>query len=215
VITVHDEVIQGSHEWDHLRAGLYTGSNAHKLLKYGAIEYARTETSTFKGNYYTKRGHLLEDEAIELYEAIKKVKVPRPGFITNDEFPDCGFSPDGFPDEPIIECKAFNEKKHLSIYNGDIPLEVMAQIQFGLMICERPLAHLLIYNPELEPKLAFKIIEIKYNPKVGNNFKRILKGQNKNGNNRINARHPVGAGARVGSRSRNISTKPNMEREGE
>ena len=31
-------------------------------------------------------------------------------------------------------------------------------------------------NPDLEPKLAFKIIEIKYNPKVGKNFKRILSG---------------------------------------
>ena len=87
-----------------------------------------------------------------------------------------GFSPDGFPDTHLIECKAFKEDKHLQFLKGDVNLEVMAQIQFGLMICERPLAHLLIYNPELEAKLAFKIIEVRYNPKIGNNFKRILSG---------------------------------------
>jgi hypothetical protein len=69
VITVH-EVEQGTEEWQLLRIGKYTGSNAHKLLKYGARAYSLTEAGNFSGNFWTKRGHMLEDEAIELYQEI-------------------------------------------------------------------------------------------------------------------------------------------------
>lgn len=181
MIHVYD-CAQGSEEWHRLRSGKYTGTSAHKLLRYGAIEYALTEQSSFGGNFYTKRGHILEDEAINLYERLTGRHVDRPGFVTNDRFPDAGYSPDGLADLPLIECKAFNKKKHLSIYYGEPPFEVLAQIHFGLTICERKLAHLLIYNPDFakkndpdyNPKLALKIIEIKYNRNIANNFKRIL-----------------------------------------
>src|SRR5437879_1456915 len=119
MITVYNDIVQGSEAWHELRFGLYTGSNAWKLLKYGAIDYSLTETSDFKGSFWTERGHLLEIECIEIYETIKKLKVPRPGFVTNDLFPACGFSPDGLPNTHLVECKAFNEKKHLQLYRGD------------------------------------------------------------------------------------------------
>src|SRR5438067_2510638 len=122
MVTVHWDIEQGSEKWLELRSGLYTGTSAHKLLKYGAIDYSLTETSDFKGNYWTDRGHILERECISLYESIKKCKVPRPGFVTNSNFPTCGFSPDGFPDTHLVECKAFKEDKHLQFLKGDVSL---------------------------------------------------------------------------------------------
>lgn len=172
----HHDVAQGSEAWHKLRTGKYTGSNAHRLLKYGTIDYSlNDDDSSFSGNYWTKRGHILEDEAIELYEKIKHTTVNRVGFVTNNRFDSCGYSPDGLTENALIEVKCFSEKRHLELYNGNIPLEVLAQIYFGMMICEKKTAHLLIYNPTLDPKLAFKIIEVKFKQAIVSNFKRILK----------------------------------------
>ena len=119
MIKVH-EVSQGSEAWHELRAGKYTGSNAHKILKFGAIPYSLTETGNFKGNFYTKRGHILEVEAIELYEAITGLKVDRPGFVTNDLYPSAGYSPDGLLDDQLIEIKCFDKKEHMKLIKYDI-----------------------------------------------------------------------------------------------
>lgn len=173
MVTIH-QVEQGSEAWHELREGLYTGSNAHKLLRYGATRFALTEQSSFRGSFWTERGHLLETEAIELYERITNSRVERPGFVTNDRFPGCGYSPDGLPAVLLIEVKCFDEPRHRKLLAGDIPLEVMAQVQFGMMILERKLAHLVPYNPNLDPKSAIKIIKIKRNSRIINNFKRIL-----------------------------------------
>jgi hypothetical protein len=176
MIKIH-ECEQGSEQWHELRTGKFTGTAAAKLLKHGAIDYSLTERSNFRGNWYTKRGHELEPEALELYELITKTMVGRPGFVTNNLYPDCGYSPDGLVEGKVIEVKCFMEDKHKQLYNGDIPFEVLAQIHFGMMICERKAADLIIYNPELEPKLAFKIIPIKASRGIVSNFKRILKPQ--------------------------------------
>jgi len=174
MVTIHD-VNQGTEAWHALRSGKYTGANAHKLLRYGATSFSLTEHSSFGGNYHTKRGHALEPEAIGLYEAITGTHVERPGFVTNTAYPTAGFSPDGLQTARVVEVKCFNEEKHLKLYGGDIPLEVLAQIHFGMLICELKAASLLIYNPDLDdPKKCFKIIDIPYNRNIANNFKRIL-----------------------------------------
>lgn len=174
MITLHDTV-QGSDEWKQARLGKFTGSNAHKLLSsFGAHEYAKAIEDSFTGNYYTKRGHLLEDEALELYEKITKSTVMHTGFVTNDKYVDCLYSPDGLHDEYVIEVKCFGEKPHMAIYNGDIPMKVLSQVHFGMMICEKQAGRLVIYNPDLDAKLALKIIDVPFNQNIHNNFKRIL-----------------------------------------
>jgi hypothetical protein len=173
-IKIH-AIAQGTPEWLELRAGKYTGSNADKLLRFGAIDYALTEQSDFKGNFYTKRGHILEDEATELYEKITGKIVNSVGFVTNDKYISCGYSPDGICGETLIEVKCFNTVKHMQMINGDIPFKVEAQIHFGMLICELKKANLIIYNPEIEnPKDAFKIITIKAKKSIQDNLKRIL-----------------------------------------
>lgn len=182
MIQIHD-LEQGTDAWHDLRSGKYTGSNADKLLAHAtqvkivdgvATKYALTEITGFGGNFYTRRGHILEDEALELYQAICGAKIARPGFVTNSAFPSCGYSPDGLCDDRTIECKAFNEAKHMKMLAGDIPLKVLAQCHFGMLICGKKLCDLLIYNPDLDAEVAFKIIPIKFNRDIANNFKRIL-----------------------------------------
>lgn len=198
-ITVHN-IEQGSDDWLRLRANLYTGSNADKLLAHStqtkivngvASSYALTEITGFGGNFYTRRGHLLEDRAIEIYERITGHQVSRPGFVTNSKYPDCGYSPDGHDDELGIplEVKAFERGKHMKMFNGNIAVKILAQIHFGQFIWEKRGARLLIYNPEFakkeidgvtnpdyNPVWAFKIIEVKYNRNIQSNFKRVIAG---------------------------------------
>lgn len=179
MVHLHD-CEQGSRKWDLLRENRYTGSNADKLLKYGAIDYALNRSNTFKGNFHTERGHLLENEAIELFEKIKGISVLKTGFVTNDLYPNCGYSPDFLLPNILGEVKCFSEPNHMQLINAkrieDIPFKILAQIYFGMFICELPLAYLIPYNPKIkEVKNRFKIIEIKRKKAIDNNFKRILK----------------------------------------
>lgn len=65
---------------------------------------------------------------------------------------------------------------------------ILAQIHFGQLIWEKRGARLLIYNPNFakkelngspnpnyDPKKALKVIDVKYNRNIQNNFKRILR----------------------------------------
>lgn len=176
IITVHN-VEQGTEEWHQAREGKFTGSNAHKLLgSFGASEYAKAIESSFKGNFFTKRGHILEDETIEIYEAITGRTIERPGFVTNSNYPACLYSPDGLDGDHVIEVKCFGEKPHMEIFKGDIPIKILAQVHFGMLICGKKKAKLVIYNPELDTEYAYKVIDIPFNRNIQNNFKRILIG---------------------------------------
>lgn len=196
MITIHD-VEQGSDEWLKLRDQLYTGSNADKLLLHngktkvvnGVVsKYSLTEITGFKGNFYTKRGHALEEEAVEIYEAHTGRTVARPGFITNSKYPVCGYSPDGIDGDTLLEVKAFNDIKHDVINKDNIPLKILAQIIFGLVISEKTDAFLLLYNPRFakkflddvenphyNPRNAFKMIEVKASRDALINMRKILR----------------------------------------
>lgn len=179
MVQIH-QVEQGSPAWHSLRKEYpLTGSTAHRLLKYGRANAMRAnlEDKAFSGNFWTKRGHVLEDDAIELYDNIRKVKSERPGFVTNTTFPDCGYSPDGLDGRVLLEVKCFSKNRHLMLNNKFIPFEIMAQIQFGLLVLNLTRAKLIAYNPKVDPKEALKIIDVKMNRNAMLNFKRLLKGE--------------------------------------
>lgn len=185
MITIH-RVKQGTPEWHELREGDYTGSNADKLLqgnrsvieKGRVTAYAKAGGKEWGGNFSTKRGHILEDEAIELYEQIKGVSVQRPGYVKNSKYPGAGYSPDGLLPDRTIEVKAFNMKRHYDNHKY-VELKVMAQAQFGELICEKDLCDLLLYNPDVPAESALLIVTIKRQPTVSQNFRRHLKaGEN-------------------------------------
>lgn len=173
MIILH-RIPQGSPEWLELRRGLYTGSNADKLLKFGTIDYSRTDDNGWGGNFHTKRGHILEDEAIELYEAITGIKVDRPGFVTNTRYPECGYSPDGLVPDRTIEVKSFIQDKHEAAAKY-VPFEILAQCHFGKLICDKKLCDLLLYNPDLPADQALIIITIKHKAAIQANFRRKLR----------------------------------------
>lgn len=168
MITIHD-VEQGSDAWLELRKGKYTGSTAMRLLQGKPLK----EESEWQGNKYTKRGHILEQLAIKEYERKASVDVLRPGFITNSKYPNAGYSPDGIVGDTLLEVKCLNGKRHEALINGEIPLEYMAQMYFGLVICELKYVKLLAFNPDYEKQLT--VIDILVEPKIVKNFKSKLK----------------------------------------
>lgn len=194
VITFHDDVKQGSPEWLKARKEMYTGSNAHKILNgLGDLNYAKAEESKFKGNFWTKRGHILEDQAVVIANKILSTVIQTTGYVTNSLFPGCLYSPDGYDDEWLYEVKCFSIKKHLELYNVksvlDIPFKILAQIHYGMLITGKRKAKLIAYNPhfakkqfidengfavdnpDYDPKKALRIITIRHDKDIANNFK--------------------------------------------
>lgn len=174
MVTIHN-INQGTDEWLAERVGKFTGSNAIKLLKYGRTDKARVEANpSFTGNYWTKRGQDLEPFAIAAYEMVKDVKVERPGFITNDDYPECLFSPDGIVGKTLIEVKCFGEKQHTAVNRRNIPDEILAQVHFGMIMAELEDAHLVLFSDEVDERHGLKIIPIKQDKKLIARLKNLM-----------------------------------------
>lgn len=175
-VIIHD-VVQGSEEWKAIRSDLYTGSNADKLLRFGKIPYSKGSNGTWGGNFYTERGHTLEDEAIELYERIIGYRLTRPGFITNTKYPECGYSPDALDEveQAMVEVKAFQGDKHLAVAKYT-KFNIVAQIEFGKFIAELKKGVLLLYNPDLGIENALIIVKMPFRRAVRDNFYKIVGG---------------------------------------
>ncbi len=164
---------QGSPEWHEKRANRITASNAYTLLTKGVNSAVNGSGGENGGGFWAQRGHILEEEAIEIYEAVFNTEVGRIGFITNTDFPYCGYSPDGFDDIPL-EVKCFKEEKHLASIK-ELPTEVVCQVQFGMMISETERAIVILYNPDIEDsEQCFFTIELKRDERLIANFKKKL-----------------------------------------
>lgn len=157
MLTLHN-VQQRSKEWHKLRNGRITASMAGRLLREGLKPLLEPQKE-IPDNYWMKRGRDLESDAIEVYEKVTGIDVLQVGFVTNTDYPMCGASPDGVTD-CLIEVKCFNTKKHLEIDVNNIPFDVMAQVQFSMMVCELDNCDLVLYNPEINAIDAFRIIPI-------------------------------------------------------
>lgn len=173
MIIWHD-VEQGSPKWFKLREGLWTGSKAIRLLQ-GRLLPVETQ---WDGNNATRRGHALEVSAIREYERKYHTKVQRPGFVTNSVYPNAGYSPDGIDGPWLLEAKAFAGTRHEDLVAEKIPLIVLVQILFGMIITGKRKARLLAFNPEYEQQLT--VIEVKYERLIGDNIRRKLRLDIKN-----------------------------------
>lgn len=133
MIHLHDYA-QGSQEWLDARVGKVTCSNALFLLEKGKqaclIKNADAANRiTPNGNTYAERGHALEHEVRELLNAQlaeKSLVLVETGMLTNDKYPDAGYSPDGLikhPNDPndkflaIAEIKSYNDVVEKSAKN--------------------------------------------------------------------------------------------------
>lgn len=168
MITIHD-IEQGSEKWHKLHEGRWTGSTAVKLLQGKPLP----EWKVTLDNRWTSRGKLLEPIAIREYRLHMGITTPRKriGFVTNSKYPNAGFSPDDIIDKTLLEVKCLNGERHEALAK-EIPLEYLAQIHFGLLICELPQAHLLGYNPDSPNELIIR--EVKRDETIIKNFKHKL-----------------------------------------
>lgn len=175
-IHFHDNIEQGTEEWLELRKNKVTGSMALPFLKTKNPKYYEfPKDYGFTGNKYTRRGHRLEPEAIELYEQIRGVKVKHTGFVTNDLYPGAGYSPDGYLDDRTIEVKSFMPKHHLAAIKRP-DLSTLAQCYFGQLVLEKDKTDLLYYCPRAEVAIEDQLVikDIKKNQKVIDNIKNRL-----------------------------------------
>lgn len=180
-------VEQGTQEWLEMRKGKVTCSNALTLLTRGknfcleANELAANRI-TPNGNSYAERGHVIENETRdELNSFLRKfgLQLVTCTFITNDDYPDAGYSPDGLI-VPLdvknwwnlkefipAEFKAYNDftvrekggekvlvqtDKHHNAVNSfdDVPLACKAQCQMEMMMVESPKLCLILSNPDAQ-----------------------------------------------------------------
>lgn len=166
MILWHD-VEQGSKAWKALRAPLWTGTTAIRLLQ-GKMFMPPSDS-----DFVQRRGHALELVAIREYERKYHTKVRRPGFVTNTVYPNAGFSPDGIDHAWLLECKAFEGVRHEDLVVKKIPLTVLVQLFFGMIITGKRKARLLAFNPENEEQLV--VVEITYDKLIGNNIRQKLR----------------------------------------
>lgn len=165
------DVEQGSPAWKLLRKGLWTGSIAIRLLQGKPLP----QEYDFAGNDATRRGHALEVASIREYERKYRTKVQRPGFVTNSVYRNAGYSPDGIDGVWLLESKSFNGKRHDDLAAGKIPLEVLVQIFFGMIITGLRKARLLAYNPEVVDAPELTVIEITYDKVIGHRIRKLLR----------------------------------------
>lgn len=156
-VRFHSEIEQGTEEWLKVREGKVSATDAWSLLHGKSVdEILENKTNnSFKGNFWTKRGHILEDEAREIYSEVYE-PINTYGYVSNDKYPNAIESPDGVSASLKfqIEIKCFNEKRHFDVYKN-LDSHIIAQIQFQLFISELEYCDLVLYNPDLSPEDAF------------------------------------------------------------
>jgi len=129
----HHDVIQNTPEWDDLRLGVATGSNASKFMaNYGksfgepairyALKLALEQINNVKAEYsfsnaHMERGHEQEPEAIQLYEEKYFLDVKNGGFFDCGRY---GDSPDGLVNhDGVIEVKSVIAETHYKTFKRD------------------------------------------------------------------------------------------------
>lgn len=163
MVTYHKDIEQGTPEWHDLRRGIITASVAGKLitptgkvannetvrqLAYSlAAERITGRSEPSHQTFDMARGQIEEVFARDLYNANYE-PAEQCGFIENDSLGfRIGYSPDGVTKHGLIEIKSRLAKFQIStILAGEVPEEYMAQLQFGLLVSERPFIDFIQYS---------------------------------------------------------------------
>lgn len=161
-------VEQQSAEWFDLRRDFpLTASNAQAIgnnekgldsliLKKLSEKFSTAEAESFSDEH-TERGNSLEPLARSAYESERLVEVRTVGFITNEQYPLAGASPDGLVEDGGIEIKCFSDKKHFeNILNFEIESKYLWQMQMQMLICELNWVDFVIFNPNFQKSLLIQ-----------------------------------------------------------
>lgn len=171
MITVHQEMVQGSDEWLAVRCGLLSSSEMKLIitptLKAASNDKERGHLYELLGQRITQyvepryvsddmlRGQQDEIDAVIAYEK-HYAPVERIGFMTNDKWGfTIGYSPDGLIGEDgQIECKSRNQKYQIRtlvdyVSDNAIDPDFMIQVQTALLVSERQWCDLVSYSSGL------------------------------------------------------------------
>jgi hypothetical protein len=156
MLTVLNDIGQGTEEWYEARRGIVTASTVHSLITAKTVKVAdnveaRALAATLVAERITgwtddryvsfdmMRGHDVEPIARDAYAA-NFAPVDEVAFmVRNDWGYRIGYSPDGLVgDDGLIEIKSRRPKEHLAtILANEPPAENMAQLQCGLLVSGR------------------------------------------------------------------------------
>lgn len=171
------DVVQGSQEWLDIRTGRVTCSNALAVMNKGVKACLLENERAAKrlkpnGNAYAERGHVIEHEYKEEFNKVlesQELKLEECGFITNDDYPTAGYSPDGLivdkdgNVESFAEFKAYNDVTLDSVHNVvkypmkhrsscrnlmDVPPECIAQCNMAMVLTRTDYMYLFLCNPD-------------------------------------------------------------------
>ena len=166
------ECEQNSEAWYEARAGIVTASDFATVLASGrggkpsvtrkrlmATKAAEiitgTVVPTWQGNEHTERGHILEQEIRDLYEATSNEPVVQVGFMRRGRI---GCSPDALVGEDgMFEAKSC--LPHIQIErleSGTLPSEHLAQVQGQMLVSGRAWVDYRSYSPGL-PQLRIRV----------------------------------------------------------
>lgn len=174
--------LQNTKKWYKDRLCYITCSQLYRLKTAGAFRaYINELVDERQGiqkknisNYYTDRGHGLEPIACKLYEKINSCKAILTGFIKHPSILWFGGSPDALiGDDGVLEIKCFtNEDKINKIKAGNIPVEIMLQIQGLLLVTDRKWCDLVIFMPQYkDPKDSYYVTRIYVNEDIQDQIK--------------------------------------------
>ena len=142
----YHEVEQRSDEWLALKVATISGTRLKNVCKSNnltLIDELISESMTGRieqiyVNEAMQRGVDLEPVGIKEYENEFNRTVHEIGFVTNDKWPGCGLSPDGYVgSNGAIELKCPSSKKHIEyIRTNKLPAEYKYQVAMYFLMDE-------------------------------------------------------------------------------
>ncbi len=171
-MTIWPDMDQGSEDWFRARKGRLTASQMAKVItptgklssqwEKLAIRLAGecvkpNEIPAFLGNIHTDRGHELEPVARDWFAEWSGLDVRTVGFVTKDDNPVLGCSPDALiykKDKPVcgleIKCPLI-ENHALYHYEGGVPEQYRAQVHGSMVVTGLREWWFVSYNEGTEP----------------------------------------------------------------
>lgn len=162
---VHNDIKQGTKEWQDIRKLKFTASHASTILARGrgvqtlikqmlADYYSSGNYGEYSDKYKNsnmQRGNDYEAKARAVYELETGNKVQQVGFIETDEFEGC--SPDGLVNEDgLLEIKNPNDNRFLQlILDEKIDKEYLDQMQMQMYVSKRAWCDFFAFNPNFNP----------------------------------------------------------------
>ncbi len=159
---------QGSDEWHKDRAGIPSASNFKEIITPTGKATVGSKADTYRNQliaewhvggpvdsmeptFWMKRGIELEQEACDLYEFTKDVKIEKVGFCFKDEKKLVGCSPDGLVgDDGLWETKCPKAGTLIGyVLKGFLPSTYKPQVQGQLWVTDRDWCDFMAYHPDM------------------------------------------------------------------